>query len=279
MRFLNLTQNTPEWEDFRRTKIGASDCATIMGANPYKTSSALWREKALGKTAFVTSAMERGTRLEPFARDWADNLHQTKYKPVCVQSDDYDFMMASLDGYDPISETLIEIKCPNDKTFQGLVNREIPAYYHWQMQHQMLVTGLSKATLIGYNGLDGVEITVDRDEQMITEIIAKESSFYASMVSGIAPEPEVKERADEDVLEAIRAWKIAKVAREEAEELENICRDSLIYLANDTPFRCEGVIVRKQEKAGSIDYKKIPELKGVDLEYYRKPGTEFWKIS
>lgn len=33
------------------------------------------------------------------------------------------------------------------------------------------------------------------------------------------------------------------------------------------------------EKSGSIDYKSIPQLKGVDLDKYRKPGSVCWKLS
>lgn len=278
MRFLDIQQNTPEWEELRRSKIGASDCSTIMGCNPYKTPSALWDEKVLGKDPFVTSSMERGTRLEPFARAWVEEKHKTKYNPVCVQSDDYDFMMASLDGYDPIYEMFIEIKCPNDKTYKVMADGDIPIYYHWQLQHQMAVTGLKKAILVAYNGLEGIEIAVDRDERMIKDLIAKERDFYASMLSYRSPEPEIEERNDEDVLDAINAWKKAKEAREEAQELEKICRDSLIYLANDKPYRCLGVTVKKHFQKGEVDYKKIPELNGVNTESYRKAGIEYWKV-
>jgi hypothetical protein len=33
-----------------------------------------------------------------------------------------------------------------------------------------------------------------------------------------------------------------------------------------------------QERKGSVDYSKVRELKGVDLEQYRKPSTEYLDI-
>lgn len=45
MQFLNLLQNTQEWEKFRLQKIGASDAPIIMGVSPWKTPFQLWLEK------------------------------------------------------------------------------------------------------------------------------------------------------------------------------------------------------------------------------------------
>ena len=38
-------QNTPEWLEFRKNKIGASDIPIIMGLSPYSTPLQLWKRK------------------------------------------------------------------------------------------------------------------------------------------------------------------------------------------------------------------------------------------
>jgi len=40
-----LRQNTPEWLEVRKTKLGASDAPAILGISPYKTAYQLFLEK------------------------------------------------------------------------------------------------------------------------------------------------------------------------------------------------------------------------------------------
>ena len=39
---VDLQQNTPEWLEFRRLRIGASDAPVIMEVSPYTTPYTLW---------------------------------------------------------------------------------------------------------------------------------------------------------------------------------------------------------------------------------------------
>jgi predicted phage-related endonuclease len=40
-----MQQQTPEWLEFRKNKIGASDAPIIMETSPWKTPYQLWLEK------------------------------------------------------------------------------------------------------------------------------------------------------------------------------------------------------------------------------------------
>ena len=42
---IELTQNTPEWLEFRRKKIGASDAPIILEVSTWKTPYQLWLVK------------------------------------------------------------------------------------------------------------------------------------------------------------------------------------------------------------------------------------------
>lgn len=280
MKKLDVVQRSDEWLALRREKIGASDAATICGVDQYKTAARLWEEKMNGKSQTETSAMQRGNRLEPIARNLVEKTHNTFYEADVYQSSKYDWMIASLDGYSESDKKMIEIKCPGENVFNQIVHtNEIPKNWIYQMQHQMCVMELQECTLIVFNGDYFLEFKVDRDEEVIDEIIVKELAFYQSMVNHIQPEAPVKERTDEDVVEAMQAYIDARNARIDAEELEKICKDSLIYLANDEPFQCKGVTVRKVIRPGNIDYNSIEAIKGIDLTPYRKKPTEYWRIS
>src|SRR6267142_2598086 len=118
MKILELEQNTPEWESFRRTHIGASDSPTICGVNPYKSPYRLWKEKAIGEASIENEAMRQGSLLEPEARQKAEKHFDMKLPPVVIQHSSFDFMMASLDGFNPSTGSLLEIKTVGDTTFE-----------------------------------------------------------------------------------------------------------------------------------------------------------------
>lgn len=277
MIIIPIDQGTDEWFDLRRSKIGASDAASIMEENPYKTPMQLWREKICGSKQYVSEAMEWGSMMEPLARQRVSEMHGVDYKPMVVQSDVYEWAIASLDGF-VAPDKLIEIKCPGPRMFEEIESGTMPRYYFWQVQHQLFVTNLQKATLFAFNGEKGIEMTIHRDEGAIKHLIEREKAFYKRMLNFDPPEEELAERAEPEVLEAIQAYREAKKIFDQTEEYLKICRESLIYLANDTPYQCQGVRISKCIKSGAIDYTKVPELKGIDLNPYRKPPCEYWKI-
>lgn len=282
MKLIAIEQNTPEWLEMRRTKIGASDCAIIMRESPYKTPIKLWEEKVQGKSSgYHSAAMQRGHDLEPVARALAEKLHNTCYRPVCVQHPEHEWMIASLDGYDPIHENIIEIKIPNQETFAKISYGEIPVHYEWQMQHQMAVTGLKKAFLFAYHEGRCTFHTIERDETKIEQLIEAELRFYERMINFDPPEEiavDTELRTDDEFYEAELAWKEAYLALKEAEEQEKICREGLIYLAQDKPTRGRVAYVEKCSGRTTVEYKKIPQLEGVDLKPYERKGSPYWKV-
>jgi hypothetical protein len=70
-----------------------------------------------------------------------------------------------------------------------------------------------------------------------------------------------------------------KLQLKELEALEEQYRKELIKIAGDEDTIGKGLIVRKLERKGTIDYKNIPELQNIDLEKYRTPKTFFWRIT
>lgn len=276
MKILKIEQGTPEWLELRRVKIGSSDASVIMNANPWKNEANLWAEKMLGEASFVTDAMRRGTELEPRVRQIMSERHGVGYLPSVIQSEKYDWMLASVDGIS--GERLIEIKCPNPDICEDILKGKLPLHYFWQIQHQLAVTNLSECSLIAFDGTLAHEMRVPRDEEAIERLIAKEQAFWERMCNFEAPESVLPERTDSEVKRAVIEWGTLKADHDALSDKLEAARKKVIQLANGSPYQCCGVRVTKVPKPGSVDYKKIPQLEGVDLESFRKPGTSYWKV-
>lgn len=281
MRRLEIEQGTEEWKILRQKKIGASDCPTIMGFG-YVSPLTLWRQKVRGEESYVSDAMRRGSELEPAVRDILNSPFGCgmNFQPVVVQSDEHEWMIASLDGYDEVTGEIIEIKCPNQETFNAFrAYGTIPDYWYWQVQHQMSVTGNRKVRIYAYNGSNLAHNDVMRDEAAIKDLITKEKAFYKSILDEIEPEDPLPEWDDPETVmimeQRIEAEENAKRWKERSEELKEL----LVERSQGAEFRCLGKKVMLKTREGNIDYKAVPELKGVDLEKYRKPATSYWSIA
>ena len=44
-RIVQLTQGSPEWLEYRRSRRNASETAAVMGLSPWNTPYQLWLEK------------------------------------------------------------------------------------------------------------------------------------------------------------------------------------------------------------------------------------------
>lgn len=73
-------------------------------------------------------------------------------------------------------------------------------------------------------------------------------------------------------LEAKRYADKADLALEEA-------RKALVALSKHPKEVGAGVSVTKLWKVGSVDYKRVPELEGVELERYRGKGREEVRVT
>jgi putative phage-type endonuclease len=280
MILLDIEQDTPAWHDLRRTKIGASDAPIILGKSPYKKPSQLMEEKLLGKKGYSSPQMRRGKELEPKVREWYCH-NRMEVVPAVAQSESYDWMIASLDGISKDHKAIIEIKCPNEETYDAFRRGNFPKHYEWQMQHQMAVTGLDVCTLVMSDGKNQLDLDVPRDRSMIDQLLEAEHDFYQKMLNFEYPNDEctkVQEREDKEALEIVDAIVKAKQWLDTAKEQYDIIRDGAIYLANEISFRCKGIVVRKMLVQGSVDYKRMIKDYNIDPEKYRTPGRVQWRI-
>jgi putative phage-type endonuclease len=275
-----MEQGTKEWLELRRTKIGASDAAVILGISPYKTPFQLWEEKVFGKDQEQNGAMARGSAMEQEARECFEKMTGLSVMPkVFVQ----DWRMASLDGITFDGKTLVEIKCPNKQVHALAEEGLVPDYYMAQMQHQFSLSGADKGYYFSYSGGKGVLVEVVPEPEFIYEMLILEEKFWNLMVNKEAPPLCERDYIDKryDKMWEIHAqlWLDSHYALKKAELDEEVARKHLLELSEGRNALCSKVKVTRSFCKGAVDYKLVPELIGVDLDLYRKPPCEKWRLS
>ncbi len=279
-----FTQNTPEWEEMRKGKIGASDAPIIMGASKRNTPFHLWEQKlGLAASTFQNPGMKRGHELEDAARCKLEEMTGLLFRPAVKIHSTIPWMIASLDAISLDGNVIAEIKCLKKETHERIKIGKVPEDIFPQLQHQMEVADKKENLLFSYyldsEGFeDGVIVPVSRDDEYIRVMMAKEKQFYMCMKEFIAPpmsdrDYEQKDLGDGSRLKRIRD-EILRLKQEETEE-----RVAIINRCEDKSSCGGGIYARKILCKGSIDYTSIPELEGVDLEPYRKPEIKKWTIT
>jgi len=184
----DLIQGTQAWLDIRKKHITATDASVILGVNPYKKKHALWCEKLdLKEPEAVNSYMQRGSDLEPVARELFQEETGTIVIPKVVFSKDYPFMMASLDGISINNDFILEIKANGAKNHSMACMGEIPPYHFSQIQHQLEVSKLDLAYYFSFDGKRGITLKIYRDEKYIKNLIEKELEFWHCLQFFIPP--------------------------------------------------------------------------------------------
>lgn len=177
---IKLKHNTPEWLQFRKTGIGGSDAAAILGISPFKTNIEVWEEKVGIKEPEDISdkpQVEYGKKseellLELFALDFPQFEVKANKNVVYKRG----FMFASLDG-ELTDKTTGEEGIYEGKTTEihnhNLLSKwtkQIPDYYYTQILHYLLVTDRKFACLKAQIKLMGQDDNV--------EIITRHYMFY-----------------------------------------------------------------------------------------------------
>jgi putative phage-type endonuclease len=189
------------WLAERRTGIGGSDVAAILGLTARRTALTVWMDK-LGRLPpqEVNEAMRFGTLLEPVVVSEFERrtgMEVRRGMPM-QRSEEHPFMIANLDGLVEDRMAIVEAKTAgSDYGWGEPGTSEIPVYYVTQVAHYMAVTGADVAfvpVLIG--GQDFRIYEVERDESLIADIIEAERAFWFDHVlADVAPEPVNREDA------------------------------------------------------------------------------------
>lgn len=277
-----MKQQTQEWLDLRKSKIGASDAPVLMRDSPWKTPYTLWLEKLGYYEQPRTQAMQRGIDLEPVARQKLEEHFGRNLQPAIVFHPKINFMMASLDCLDANREICVEIKTANAIDHKMAKEGKIPQKYYAQLQHQMCVLDMDSMFYYSFDGQEGEIVPVNKNNEYIDLMIGAESSFYECMMTLEPPtlfDKDYLEINDSKWQKCALEFIETKRARKELEEKEKVLTDQLIQMAKGQNCYGAGIKLTKVVRKGNVDYQSIPAFKEIDIEQYRKKPTSYWKFT
>jgi len=274
-----MKQNTESWEEWRSKGLGSSDAPIIMGVSPWMTPFGLWELKTKRRKPKENNwAMDRGNQLEPKARAHYQLLSDLDMPARLAEHKLYNFLRASLDGFNSIGGgRILEIKCPGREDHAKALAGKIPEKYIWQLVHQLAVADAEVVDYFSFDGERGIIVPFHRDQKLEKTLIQKEQAFWELIQTDTPPElgdRDFKLLTGKKEKELFTQYKKLKLAADaSAAALESV-RKEIIEQIEDPRVICADVQLIKSERKGSVDYSKIPELKKVDLEQYRKKASQ-----
>ncbi len=284
MKIVNFEQGSDDWLAWRKKLLTATDAPILLGVSPYCTPFKGWQRKlGLAEEQKSTPAMMRGHQDEPIAR--AEFIRQSgiNFTPVCIESEKYSFLGASLDGLSDCKKYLLEIKSNGDQYHFGL-NNGLPEFHLLQMQHQLLCGDgeIEMGFYLSWNKGQMIVKEIKPDQEWMMGYIIEAKKFWEKVLFNEPPEMTNKDYKDmnaEPVWESY-ACEYRRVCNQikNLEILKDSYRKELIKLCDGDSAMGSGVKVMKKFVKGRVDYESIPELKLIDLESYRKPSSESWTI-
>lgn len=186
------------WLQVRQRGIGSSDAAAALGLHPYKSQLQLWMEKT-GRDASLpqidphddTTPVYWGTLLEPIVA--THYTRRTGYRVrrlnAVLQHPDHPWMLANIDR-EVVGSAHVQILECKTAGLHGsrLWSEGVPEYVQLQVMHQLAVTGKQAADVAVL--LAGQELKVfrmERDEELIAQLIALEQQFWGYVQRDEAP--------------------------------------------------------------------------------------------
>lgn len=182
------------WLAERRTGIGSSDIAGILGLSPYTTPFQVWLSKMEELEEDTESEpMRWGRLLESLILDeWERTTGERtdRYGDRLIRSSDYPWLLASPDAM-TADGIPIDAKVTSDWSWD-----EPPAHYRLQSLHQQIVVGADHGLIVALHAGRQLETyRVDRDETVAAEIIAASQEFWRLVESGEPPPVEAEDNA------------------------------------------------------------------------------------
>jgi putative phage-type endonuclease len=278
-----LVQGSAEWHEHRAKYRNASETAAVVGISPWMTPYELWLVKTGRKVTAETDAMRHGTATEPAARAAFELESGLIMQPLVMVDGDYS---ASLDGITLAGDTIVEVKCPykgqTSELWQTVHAGSVPAHYMLQVQHQLLVSKAKISYLWVYDGNEGIGIIIEPDAETFEQIKAAWESFQLYLDNDTPPpltDQDTLTRSDALWQQAAAEYLSCKATCDVAQTKADEAKSRLVALTAHSRETGYGVSVTRYWKIGNVDYKKVPELVGVNLAPYRGKMREEVRVT
>ncbi len=197
-----------EWLEVRKSGIGSSEVATIVGLNPWETPYQLWRRKVgLDEPKQENAAMRNGHHLEDaVSRMWNDATGREIIKRSAIdwiiRDNDRPFLQVSPDRTYWLTDDsrandnkgILEIKTTRMKVDP----EDLPKYWFVQVQYQLGVAGYSQGSLAWLSAGQGFDFGY-QDLKLVPDffawLIEETEKFWVDNIMGGA-EPNAVSVAD-----------------------------------------------------------------------------------
>ncbi len=272
--------------------ITSKNAGAALGLSEYKSPDDLVRQLVReyhgAESEFVSNvATEYGKTHEKLAvMDYEMHTGYTVIEMTELSDGNFTWLYSPSIMIVDDEDKTVNIKCPF-----GLRNKKDPKFkkaidqkkYYAEMQLDMAIANKGSCDFYQWS-ITGTSLeNVPFDKEWFLENIEELDNFrkwaLAQLDNKEHLEDKIKEvntlLADElikehDKLKATIGDADARI-KEIVKELVTICkeRDSIVC----------GRKLTNAERKGNVDYKKVPELKGVDLDPYRKKPSKYWKFS
>lgn len=203
--------DSPEWHEARRSSLGASEVAAILGLSPWQTPLSVWRVKQGVPNEIDESLSFFGRALEEPITKWIQWKHpevgniddgfgaRSVEHPWLTATPDrsvgrFERVDRAEDGSTiwtvPDNFKVVELKTSSafsrDKWAEG-----VPDYYRVQVITQMGVTGARRGYLAVLHGGNSPELhRVDFDADVWEQIVRLTGEWWQThIVGGVQPEP------------------------------------------------------------------------------------------
>jgi putative phage-type endonuclease len=286
LEHLDLEQGSRQWHEVRVLGRPASETACIMGVSPYAKPFEIWQRKTgVEKKQFEHAGLRRGKDEEAAVRDAYEARTGISLEPLVLRRGNY---IASTDGIDMFGKRVGEIKITtvDAPLFQYVRNGELPEYYDWQCQQQLMVSGAevndffvrveqrnSQGSMVH---VEDILIEVKPDRAKWEQIVSAWDAFWVFVDSMEPPESGEYDHTKDEALIAAEAEMVRLIG--EGKRIEELVAAQRAILDAACTEQGKHVFalgsLRRGFKKGNVDYKAVPELTGVNLELYRKAPSK-----
>lgn len=195
----------------RATYIGGSDVAPILGVSPWTTPFMLFQKKTGAFVEEITPAkrriLDRGARWEPIVLEMmvdelTDRGHDVEVIAVNqrYQDPELPFLAAEIDAElivdgEPVNGEMKTAGYFAAGAWGDYDSNEVPIYYLAQVQHGLMIQPRRRTVVAAVTGFDERPMIrwVDRDDETIAAIRAREIEFWERIQRGDPPDPETAE--------------------------------------------------------------------------------------
>jgi len=192
-------------------------------------------------------------------------------------------MTATLDGISKDRKTVVEIKNVNSEYHEMARNGIVPDVYIPQVFHQMEVAKPSTMIYWSYDRKEkkGHAVEVMPDSAYVAKLLKAEFEFQQMILDIEAPELTEYDFEDMegDWIQVARELGSVTELLKPLESREKELREMLKKLSNNRNCKGGGYKFSTYMQPGADDYKKVPELNGVNLDLYRKAPFQKWRFS